>query len=138
LEIAPAGDVAHAFCDDLKTHAYPAAYALLSSNLHGRITQPQFVQAAQQGDTADGTVQSCTVQEGPNPQDFINGSVSVRLQITRNLSCLVDVGMEEHGRHLLLFGNWTISQYGASGNNGLTKPGCFKWQLENNSVLETG
>jgi hypothetical protein len=134
VQISPASGVVNAFCSDLQNHNYTAAYGLLSSSLQRRVTQQQFVHDAQQGDQMDGRVQSCNLQDITDPIHYGgDGHVGADLTVVRKLSCLVVVDLAEQGRTLLVLGNWKIDEYGASGNNDLTTPGCLQWYLENDT-----
>ena len=78
---------AQAFCRDLQTKQYAAAYRMLSSSYQEQTPQAQFVRDAQLHDQVDGPVGACAVLHSSAPQGYtlqlIDGA-TLALRITRH------------------------------------------------------
>ncbi|MGO8950932.1 MAG: hypothetical protein ACLQUY_25420 [Ktedonobacterales bacterium] len=76
-ELEPAR-VAQAYCRDLESQQFSAAYALLSSSYRVNLTLSQFIQVSQLQDAVDGNVRACPTAVSPGldfsfglPQDHV-------------------------------------------------------------------
>ena len=55
-----------AFCQDLQSHRYAAAYAILSSSYRVNLSETQFTNISQLQDQVDGKIRACPVATGPS------------------------------------------------------------------------
>jgi hypothetical protein len=80
-------EAANAYCQDLKTQNYAAAYTMLASSYKSGISQTQFAQASQLRDQLDGKVKDCAAQKtiGSGFSLDVNPtSANLSAQVTRN------------------------------------------------------
>ena len=63
-ELRPA-QAAQAFCRDLQSQNYNAAYVLLASSYQSQVTVSQFAQASRLQDQVDGKIRACPTATGP-------------------------------------------------------------------------
>jgi hypothetical protein len=82
---APGTAAAH-FCGDLKTQNYHAAYRLLSTGLRTQVDEDQFVQDAQELDTAEGKARTCGQASGSDAYRYslFGSAATVNIAIGRS------------------------------------------------------
>lgn len=90
--------VANAYCRDLRSHNYAAAYHLLSSSYQQTTTQAHFVADAALHDQVEGPITDCALtQNTPDSTLHLIDSTTVPLRIVRRAPASGTLALSAHG-----------------------------------------
>ncbi len=102
---------AQAFCRDLQTGQYNAAYSMLSSDYQVKTSQAQFVEEAGLHDQVDGPVTNCAILRSNAPKGFtlqLIGGASIVARITRHKPLDGTITLIKEGA------DWKVENVGSS------------------------
>lgn len=103
-EISAAAVAASAFCADLKSQDYAAAYDMLSTRYQSTVTKQQFLQESALRDQIDGPVKTCPIpNSGPNVSVGDN-KVTLFISLTRANVTQGSITVVKQG------GNWKLEK----------------------------